>query len=204
MNIIRKIAFIAVVATGLTATAQESITQRECWIDGNIAERQTIAEASAQIDITALLPGIHTFAMRVQRSDGNWSSPVTRFFLKLTDLVETTITHCRYWFDGNENAAVVCDIQSNRSTSTDVVEIDVSDLEQGEHTLSWMMGNSKGAWSQEYTETFTIELPTAIDTVSSEPLDSGCVWYNLNGQKLNGMPTAPGIYINGNKKVVIK
>ena len=29
-------------------------------------------------------------------------------------------------------------------------------------------------------------------------------WYNLNGQKLNGQPTAPGIYINGNRKVVIK
>ena len=29
-------------------------------------------------------------------------------------------------------------------------------------------------------------------------------WYNLNGQKLNGKPTVPGIYINGNKKVIIK
>ena len=29
-------------------------------------------------------------------------------------------------------------------------------------------------------------------------------WYNLNGQKLNGKPVVPGIYINGGKKVIIK
>ncbi len=37
----------------------------------------------------------------------------------------------------------------------------------------------------------------AVDSKSNE-------WYNLNGQKLNGKPVVPGIYINGNKKVVIK
>ena len=29
-------------------------------------------------------------------------------------------------------------------------------------------------------------------------------WYNLNGQKLNGKPVTPGIYINGNKKVIVR
>ena len=36
-----------------------------------------------------------------------------------------------------------------------------------------------------------------VDSQSNE-------WYNLNGQKLNGKPVAPGIYINGGKKVIIK
>ena len=37
----------------------------------------------------------------------------------------------------------------------------------------------------------------AVDSQSND-------WYNLNGQKLNGKPVVPGIYINGNKKVIIK
>ena len=30
------------------------------------------------------------------------------------------------------------------------------------------------------------------------------VWYTLDGRKLNGKPTAKGIYVNGGRKVVIK
>ena len=37
----------------------------------------------------------------------------------------------------------------------------------------------------------------AVDSQSNE-------WYNLNGQKLNGKPTTPGIYINGGKKVIVR
>lgn len=29
-------------------------------------------------------------------------------------------------------------------------------------------------------------------------------WYTINGQKLNGKPCKPGLYVNGNKKVVIR
>lgn len=30
------------------------------------------------------------------------------------------------------------------------------------------------------------------------------VWYTLDGQKLQGRPTTKGVYINGNRKVVVK
>lgn len=29
-------------------------------------------------------------------------------------------------------------------------------------------------------------------------------WYTINGQKLNGKPSKPGLYVNGNKKVIIR
>ncbi|MBO4723609.1 MAG: choice-of-anchor J domain-containing protein [Muribaculaceae bacterium] len=47
------------------------------------------------------------------------------------------------------------------------------------------------------TKTSTGISTIGVDSNSNE-------WYNLNGQKLNGKPTVPGIYINGNRKVVIK
>lgn len=51
--------------------------------------------------------------------------------------------------------------------------------------------------------TVTKNSPEAISTVGVDGYDNNA-WYNLNGQKLNGKPVVPGIYINGNKKVIIK
>lgn len=44
---------------------------------------------------------------------------------------------------------------------------------------------------------------TGINSIGVDGYDNNA-WYNLNGQKLNGKPTVPGIYINGNKKVVVR
>ena len=50
--------------------------------------------------------------------------------------------------------------------------------------------------------TVTKDDPSAISTIAADSQSNE--WYNLNGQKLNGKPVAPGIYINGGKKVIIK
>ena len=49
-------------------------------------------------------------------------------------------------------------------------------------------------------------VPTAIEEVNvMEMLDgANSVWYNLNGQKLNGMPASKGLYIVNGKKVLVK
>ena len=50
---------------------------------------------------------------------------------------------------------------------------------------------------------YVIDTQTGIANIGVDGYDNNA-WYNLNGQKLSGKPTTPGIYINGNKKVVIK
>lgn len=49
---------------------------------------------------------------------------------------------------------------------------------------------------------YTISPSTAIETISATAASN--TWYNLQGVKFNGKPAAPGIYINGGKKVIIK
>ncbi len=44
--------------------------------------------------------------------------------------------------------------------------------------------------------------PNAISTIAVDSQSNE--WYNLNGQKLNGKPVTPGIYINGGKKVIVR
>ena len=47
---------------------------------------------------------------------------------------------------------------------------------------------------------------SAIVSVSKEPGSEAVAdaWYTLDGRRLQGKPTASGIYINNGKKVVIK
>ncbi len=50
---------------------------------------------------------------------------------------------------------------------------------------------------------YVIDTNTAISSIGVDN-NSNNTWYNLQGQKLSGKPAAPGIYINGGKKVIIK
>ena len=49
------------------------------------------------------------------------------------------------------------------------------------------------------------KIDTGIKDVRRKMEDERCDnWYTMNGQKLNGKPSKPGLYVNGNKKVVIR
>ena len=48
------------------------------------------------------------------------------------------------------------------------------------------------------------DVTTGVKSVSSDNEDLQNDWYSLDGTRLNGKPSQPGIYINGRKKVVVK
>ena len=148
MNIFRSLVFVAIAITAFATMAQKSIVQRECWLDGNITASQSIAEGSVSIDISSLREGLHSFTIRVQDSDGKWSSSVTRFFLKPAAPSEATIVRCMYWFDGDIQHAITAPLDGNNG----VISVNVIDLAAGEHALSWIVGDDKGAWSKVTTE----------------------------------------------------
>ena len=56
--------------------------------------------------------------------------------------------------------------------------------------------------AKSYVLKVTESEPSAIETVATDKQDNN--WYNLQGQKFNGMPSVPGIYINNGKKVIVK
>lgn len=63
------------------------------------------------------------------------------------------------------------------------------------------------AWEEKYSRsnvTYVGDLDE-IDAIEGVTADETAeAWYTLNGMKLDGKPTAPGIYVCGGKKVVIK
>ena len=48
--------------------------------------------------------------------------------------------------------------------------------------------------------------PTAIESLSESDMQpaKNAIWYNMNGQKLNGKPQQGGLYIVNGKKVLVK
>lgn len=166
MKRLRLIILIVAAVCSIAATGQKTIVQEECWLDGKIAASQSMTGGTMSIDVSSFKPGLHTFTMRVQDSEGLWSSSVTRFFLMPVAPSEATIVRCMYWFDGDMQHAVTAPLEGNSG----MISVDVDNLSRGEHTLSWMVGDDRGTWSEVTTVEFIAPGPlgdvNADDVVS--------------------------------------
>ena len=119
-----------------------NIAACEYWLDGNVALRASIDASPAQISLTDFGEGLHSFTMRVKDNNGAWSSPVTKYFL--VPAPERTIARYLYWFDNDEANSVTGEL----SSASGVLPVNIAHLSEGEHTLSWRVADSKGAFSR--------------------------------------------------------
>ena len=147
-----QVARFFVVADADTSAGDKTIVEHQDWIDG---KTEAIVSSPAQftaIDSLTLEPGLHSLSVRVKAGAGTWSAPATRYFiLREDDVIEpTTIARYKYWFDEETSGAKAGDLAS----ASDTMNIDISDVEAGEHTLWWCVGDSKGAWSEARSTTF--------------------------------------------------
>ena len=129
------------------------IVEREYWIDNKIATRASLADSPAEIALLGLTPGMHSFTMRVKDDAGIWSVPESRFFITPTQAEQDglTIAQYMYWIDGdtlNFTSAAVSD-------PTAALPVTISHLDEGDHTISWRVADSKGTWSEAMTQSFT-------------------------------------------------
>ena len=122
------------------------IVVRKFWIDNDAATRTDLDPSVAAVDISSLSVGMHSLTMHVQDNAGVWSLPVTKFFIKPADAGdELKIVRYMYWFDDDAEHAQV----TEPATSQGIVDVDVSALATGEHTIYWRVGDSRGVFSQE-------------------------------------------------------
>ena len=141
-----------IVPTTETSVGDKTIVLHQYWIDGKLDAIVESETQPSQIPISTLKPGLHSLTVRVKDSEGLWSSQVAKYFIVKDDDVmeDVTITRYMYWFD-DETA----DFKTGPLTSaTGTMDIDISDVEAGIHTLWWRCGDSKGAWSEPRSVTF--------------------------------------------------
>ena len=141
-----------IVPTSETSVGEKSIVLHQYWIDGNLEAITSVETQPDKIDITGLKPGLHSLTVRVKDSEGLWSSQVAKYFIvKEDDVIEdATITRYIYWFDEATDDFKTGPLESASGT----IDIDISDVEAGIHTLWWRCGDSKGAWSEARSVTF--------------------------------------------------
>ena len=155
MNKLRSFLLASASFCCIVALGQKTITERECWFDGQIAARQTL---TASLSISELDAGLHSLTIRVQDSEGQWSSPQTKYFvIAPIAMVATAITAREYWLDG--------DIASRQALTADAAEIDLSALEVGLHSLTVRVCDDNGVWSSPLTKYFIIA-PQANDATA--------------------------------------
>ncbi len=166
-----------IVPTTETSVGDKSIVLHQYWIDGKLDAIIESPTQLATIDISnpeKLKPGLHSLTVRVKDNTGLWSSQVAKYFIVKDDdsVEEATITRYMYWFDDNTDDFFTGLLESASGT----MDIDISDVEAGIHTLWWRCGDSKGAWSEPRSVTFeskslynyTVPSPSGIGTFSAD------------------------------------
>ncbi len=51
--------------------------------------------------------------------------------------------------------------------------------------------------------TMAFDVPSGVRSLISNPSQSDEAWYTLDGRKLSGVPTKPGVYVVGGRKILI-
>ena len=138
-----------IIPHGMDNSTATTIQRREVWFDNNVAERQAIGASPVMLDISSLPAGLHSLTIRVQDDLDLWSSQKTKFFIIPHEEVEDSVELVRYcyWFDDDVVHAVLGELPVCGKAVSGVIEIDMSSLPSGPHTVSWMIGDSKGAWA---------------------------------------------------------
>lgn len=182
-------------------TDATSVTVCEYWLDG-VKKSEYTTLNSQVIDISDLAPGLHKVLVREKDDLGIWSNQMSRsFYVAPLPAPTATLARYMYWIDNDKEHAVTGDITDDSGQL--VIDLEPLALEDGDHTLTWLVGDSKGAWSEKVIETFTV-VTTGINNTRMPTNLRNDNWYDLSGRKLNGMPTRPGIYINNGRKIVVK
>ena len=136
------------------------------WFDDNQSILQSGSSAMGalliQADVSHLNESMHAIHIQVRDKDGNYSSPFTRYFVKMAK-ADTMLGH--YWFDND------IDHIFSSPNIQGIMDIDVSHLTDGLHTLHFVVDAGMGTVSQTETNHF-IKVP---QTNGVDHMDCICI-----------------------------
>ena len=150
----RFILIIGAVLLGLVSRAQTVTYTCRYWFDQNDAQAvtTTFCEGTwqAELDVGALTKGLHTLHIQAADTSMAWCSPVNYMFIKMVDEeplldsvdVSNLTYHC--WFD-QDHAHMQIGPLGNGS-----LLLDVSELDEGIHTLNILLEGSTLTSTQSY------------------------------------------------------
>ena len=127
---------------------QKSIATEQYWLDGDVGTTKTISSGGIA-DLSGLNMGVHSITVRVQDSEGMWSSPTTKnFIIAATPAQATSVVRTEYWIDG--------DIAGRKELGASVASVDLSGLNMGVHSFTVRSQDNEGIWSMPVTKNFVL------------------------------------------------
>lgn len=177
----------------VTPPVDNRLTTYEYWIDDRYANRQTgtvpaNGVIAMDLDMSSLSDGAHTISIRVNDSQGLTSQLVTRQFLvhKFAPPVDNRLTTYDYWIDGNYADRQTGTVPADGSVA---LNLDMSSLPSGLHTLSIRVNDSQGLTSQLVTRSFLV---VNTDEVADNTVATFRYWIDNNYDEQTIVSAATG------------
>ncbi|MCK9562654.1 MAG: hypothetical protein M0R02_08030 [Bacteroidales bacterium] len=173
------------IQTGTIAYAQNSLVSYELWYNNDF-ENRTVAVVSESnhhnlleiLDVSVLPEGINTIHVRYKQSDGKYSVPLTKTFIKLSPLpefVRNNVREYELWYNNDfANRTIAAVSESNHHNLLEI--LDVSVLPEGINTIHVRYKQSDGKYSVPLTKTF-IKLSPLPEFVNNNVREYE-LWYN--------------------------
>ncbi len=163
----------------------------EYWTDDAYSSRKSVPAADAKnilLDMSGSFEGIHSVSLRVQDSRGAWSVPEVHYFAKSpTTSASNTLTEYRFWIDENFNNAIVGSVGTDGIVSLDLA---LSDLPKGLHSLSVSFADSKGALCAPMRKFFVVP----DETLLGNAIAGFNYWFN-SGKRLFKAANTPAAIV---------
>ena len=144
------------------STLLPEIAAYEYWFNDDyenrvtaVANNQTSYNLNTLASTNELPNGLHTINIRVQDSDGVWSTVLTQFFYKVLDqsTLLPEIAAYEYWFNDDYENRVTASANNQTSYNLNTLA-STNDLPNGLHTINIRMQDSDGVWSMVITRFF--------------------------------------------------
>ncbi|MCX7861861.1 MAG: T9SS type A sorting domain-containing protein [Bacteroidales bacterium] len=139
------------------------IVAYQYWTDNNFSQAVTVNETpqntiilNTSFTLSNLEPGPHLFNIRFKDNSGKWSPIIASLFLKLPQqppLPATDIVTVQYWIDNNYTQAQIISTASSAVLNLSS-QINVNQLMDGIHTISFRCKDNLGQWSSVITSLF--------------------------------------------------
>ncbi len=194
--------------TSLDVSKNTALT--ELWCGGN---QLTSLDVSKNTALTELECGANQLTS-LDVSKNTALTYLSCYQNQLTSLdlsKNTALTSLSCFMNQIKGAAMDALVASLPTVSNYTMRVVYYENEQNVMTFIQVAAAKAKGWTPRYTtdgydwkEYPGVDPSTGVNNVEASDSDDSAPWYTINGVELTEKPTAPGIYIHGGKKVIVK
>ncbi len=150
-----------IITTNESIPGGNEIVEVEYWFDRDINNRTALPAGASKdyqylndLDVSFLNTGLHTINFRFKDSRGDYSSALSKFFIKIREMEnpgDNEIISFRYWF--NDSVMNYKDIPDPSADLVFIDSLDMRHMMSGEYFMNIQFKDKRGLWSSPVHDT---------------------------------------------------